>query len=80
MMSKILILLFIFTISLLAGSTPEKEATVQEKALFLNKKHYDKHLENTIKKENTKKKNEFKVYKRKDGTIDTLKTINAANQ
>lgn len=83
-MLKLLVLLSFLSLSVIASSnediSPKKEQNVKEKALFINKKHYDTYLERNIKNAPVNKKKELKIYKRKDGTIDTLKTINAANQ
>lgn len=83
-MLKLLPLLSVLSLSVIASSsessTPKKEQNVKEKALFINKKHYDTYLEKNIKNGPVNKKKELKIYKRKDGTIDTLKTINAANK
>jgi hypothetical protein len=83
-MLKLLVLLSLLSLSVIASSnediSPKKEQNVKEKALFINKKHYDAYLERNIKNAPVNKKKELKIYKRKDGTIDTLKTINAANQ
>ncbi|HEX5329067.1 hypothetical protein [Sulfuricurvum sp.] len=83
-MSKIGILLFMVYSCLFAGSvdnnSTKKKSSLKEKALFVNKKHYDEHLAKNAEQEKMKKKKELKIYKRKDGTIDTLKTINAANR
>ena len=83
-MLKLLPLLSVLSLSVIASSsdssTPTKEQNVKEKALFINKKHYDTYLEKNIKNGPVNKKKELKIYKRKDGTIDTLKTINAANK
>lgn len=81
-MSKIVLLFLILCLSANSQdvSPANKKATAQEKALFMNKKHYDAYLERTMKNDAMKKKKELKVFKRKDGTIDTLKTINTANQ
>jgi hypothetical protein len=83
-MLKLLVLLSLLSLSVIASSnediSPKKEQNVKEKALFINKKHYDTYLERNIKNDPVNKKKELKIYKRKDGTIDTLKTINAANQ
>lgn len=83
-MSKIALLLLITYSYLFAGTIEtdptKKQSNVKEKALFVNKKHYDEYLAKNAEKEKMKKKKELKIYKHKDGTIDTLKTINEANQ
>ena len=83
-MLKLLPLLGVLSLSVIASSsessTLKKEQNVKEKALFINKKHYDTYLEKNIKNGPVNTKKELKIYKRKDGTIDTLKTINAANK
>lgn len=57
----------------------EKSSDVKEKVLYMNKKHYDKSLQENYKK-SQKNEKEMKIYKRKDGSIDTFRTINEANR
>jgi len=54
-----------------------KKADIKEKALFKGKEYYDKRLQKKFEKDGNKTK-EIKVYKRKDGSIDTFKTYNNA--
>jgi hypothetical protein len=80
-MFKIIIaFLLAYSYELAAGtdnnSTQEAE-NIRQKALFVNKEHYQKILKQPD--QNKKKKKEMKIYKRKDGSIDTLKTIYEAN-
>lgn len=79
-MYKIIILLLVtgscFLVLAAENNSTKKDQNIREKALFLNKDHYQKILKKTSEEKNKKK---MKVYKRKDGSIDTLKTIYEAN-
>jgi hypothetical protein len=79
-MSKIIILLLVagnFHFALAGDNNSTKKGqNIREKALFMNKDHYQKILKKSDKNKNKK---EMKIYKRKDGSIDTLKTIYEAN-
>lgn len=57
----------------------KKTPDVKEKVLYMNKKHYDKMLQKNYEK-SQKNKKEIKIYKRKDGSIDTFRTINESKR
>ncbi len=65
---------------LVNGSTEEEDANktvnIKEKMLYLNVDRYNQALEKDYEKNKNKPK--MKIYRRKDGTIDTFKTINEA--
>lgn len=65
--------------SFAAEESEKKKPNIKEKVLYVNKLHYDKMLEEKYKK-NSKKNEPMKIYRRKDGSIDTLKTINEAKR
>lgn len=65
--------------SFAAEEGEKKKPNIKEKVLYVNKPHYDKMLEEKYKK-NSKKNEPMKIYRRKDGSIDTLKTINEAKR
>ena len=81
-MFKIFILLLVSSGFLLAfypeNNSTKKNQDIKEKALFLNQDHYQKILKK-VDEDKKKQKKEMKIYKRKDGSIDTLKTIYEAN-
>lgn len=81
-MYKIVILLLVagsYSLALASDKNSTKKGqNIREKALFLNKDHYQKILKKTS-EDKSKNKKEMKIYKRKDGSIDTLKTIYEAN-
>lgn len=60
-----------------AEQNSSKKPDIKEKALFKGKEYYDKRLQKKFQKEANKTK-EIKVYKRKDGSIDTFKTYDKA--
>lgn len=82
-MSKIIILLLVagnFHFALAGDNNSTKKGqNIREKALFMNKDHYQKILKKSD-EDKKKQKKEMKIYKRKDGSIDTLKTIYEANR
>ncbi len=57
----------------------KKSPDVKEKVLYMNKKHYDKRLQKNYEKSQNNPK-EMKIYKRKDGSIDTFRTINESKR
>lgn len=65
---------------LVNGSAEEEDANktvnIKEKMLYLNVDRYNQALEKDYEKNKNKPK--MKIYRRKDGTIDTFKTINEA--
>ncbi|MDO9304768.1 MAG: hypothetical protein Q7T77_05535 [Sulfuricurvum sp.] len=81
-MSKIVFLFLVASSCLLAigsdNNATKKGQNIREKALFMNKDHYQKILKK-VDEDKKKRKKEMKIYKRKDGSIDTLKTIYEAN-
>jgi hypothetical protein len=61
------------------NSTAKKKADLGEKAIFAHQEHYQDFLQKRMAEQKKKKKVSLKIYKRRDGSIDTLKTINEAN-
>lgn len=54
-----------------------KKEDIKQKALFKGKDYYDKRLQKQFEKNQAaKKEKDMKVYKRKDGSIDSWKTYN----
>ncbi|MDD5158288.1 hypothetical protein [Sulfurimonas sp.] len=58
--------------------TVKSPVSIGENVFRVNKSRYDKDLEKRYQKDK-KNRAPMKIYKRKDGSIDTLKTINEAN-
>jgi hypothetical protein len=61
-----------------AQDEEKSKANIKEKALYYNKSTYDKELKKNY--QQNKDKPKMKIYRRKDGSIDTFKTINEGNQ
>jgi hypothetical protein len=56
-----------------------RKEDIKQKALFKGKEYYDNRLHKKFEKNQAaKKEKDMKVYKRKDGTIDSWKTYNEA--
>jgi hypothetical protein len=75
----LMIMLALSVQSFAAEKSEKKTPNLKEKVLYVNKPHYDKMLEKKYKK-NSKKNEPMKIYRRKDGSIDTFKTINEAKR
>lgn len=85
-MDKVILLLICFgaSVSLLAletNSTKQKKEDIKEKALFKGKTYYDERLKKQLAaKDANRSQKPVKVYKRKDGSIDSFKTYDEARK
>jgi hypothetical protein len=64
-----------------SNTTKQKKEDIKEKALFKGRAYYDERLKKQLaKKDANRSQKPVKIYKRKDGSIDSFKTYDEAKK